>query len=1075
MVTSRDYGGGQVVRSITDADTDSFEILFTIPALFSVAKESLARGGTFSASVHVKVYVQAKGDGYNQKYERTITGISTTNYQFKTPKINLKGSPPWNIKVVKETNGENDFEIKYQNFRDIDKDTSLSSSRGNRLFWTTLLENIEFKNRYPYTAAVGMSISTEAFSSLPTRAYLIKGKTVRIPSNATVDSDGHLVFSGAFNGLLSTENHWTTCPVCCWYDLVTQKGQYGAGGFVDESNLSWTNLFPLCVYANQLITTPDGNKEPRFATNTVIADSAGAFDVLRDMASVFRGMLYWSNNTIQCTADHGNTDGTPVSPVHLYTNSNVIDGLFEYSGTSLKTRSTSIRVRYQDPENLYKTNWVVVENQELINKYGFQKQDALAFGCTSKWQAQRVGRWMMAAQELDGEVVTFSTGLEGVETLPGEIFAVQDQLRAAARIGGRVVTSNPNHIVVDDSSFVVPVGSNPKLTCTMPNNTIETKAISSQNGTIINVTTPFSSAPLVNSIWSIETDAVKLQKFKCVTVKDNGDGQYEVLGVEHNDSVYNVADTGQGKLAYEDVTLFDDIPAKPVDLKFDTKIINNSVNRTLIEWSRGISGATVNFAIRWKVGKGNWNIEPLTSNMSWEKDGLNAGSILTFQVRAVGPKPWEKSSDWVEISGEIPDLVVQTVPIAIVESGESVVEEVPPPNAEDVTLQVLPSDEVILRWKVPNTGSLNVNNLKAIIRHSIELDSDGKYGVGTWANSTKLTEVNASTNYALLPLIEGEYLIKFNDITNGLKSAGAVSAVIDIPDPIPSHIIRTDRQDTTSPPFPGQKEGVFYSDTSGMVGIVLDGDKKIDAEPDIDSIPAIDFTGDRLAFGDYYWNDVLDLGGVFSVEIKRRCNAAGVYPSDLWDSRDELIDRWSDVDGLNADECSAQAFFRASDEVITDDDFLLETGDKLLEEDSDKIMYEDNVLYSDWLPMEKGRYKGRIFQFKVRLTSSRIDQTSVLSELGYTLSVKARTEASSASISSGTAIKAVTFANAFYNTGTTPPVSVSLTAHNMQSGDYYEMSSITRTGFSVHFKNSSGSSVDRTFDYQATGYGKQEV
>ena len=72
----------------------------------------------------------------------------------------------------------------------------------------------------------------------------------------------------------------------------------------------------------------------------------------------------------------------------------------------------------------------------------------------------------------------------------------------------------------------------------------------------------------------------------------------------------------------------------------------------------------------------------------------------------------------------------------------------------------------------------------------------------------------------------------------------------------------------------------------------------------------------------------------------------------MWDGRSELIDRWSDVDGLNADDVSATMYFRTADEAITDDDYLLETGDKLLEEDSDKIMYEDNVLYGAWIPLE---------------------------------------------------------------------------------------------------------------------------
>ena len=42
----------------------------------------------------------------------------------------------------------------------------------------------------------------------------------------------------------------------------------------------------------------------------------------------------------------------------------------------------------------------------------------------------------------------------------------------------------------------------------------------------------------------------------------------------------------------------------------------------------------------------------------------------------------------------------------------------------------------------------------------------------------------------------------------------------------------------------------------------------------------------------------------------------------------------------------------------------------------------------------------------------------------------------------------------------------------MASGDYFVLSNISSTGFTVHFKNSSNASIDRNFNYQAVGFGK---
>ena len=42
----------------------------------------------------------------------------------------------------------------------------------------------------------------------------------------------------------------------------------------------------------------------------------------------------------------------------------------------------------------------------------------------------------------------------------------------------------------------------------------------------------------------------------------------------------------------------------------------------------------------------------------------------------------------------------------------------------------------------------------------------------------------------------------------------------------------------------------------------------------------------------------------------------------------------------------------------------------------------------------------------------------------------------------------------------------------MASGDIFELTNIESTGFTVHFKNSSGASIDRNFNFTAVGFGK---
>lgn len=603
-VKSRDYGAGNEIVQITDLQVDEIDLIFTVPRLFSTAQEGLVAGQLFDAVIWFDVSIQAVGSGGKfERIKRTnvsrvsedfkvntnnfnffIEGISTTDYQYKISGIELKGKGPWNIRVRKyppankttysgkiphgkkgkkerkraKQIDQDIFRATWGEFEDTPQKTPLVNGRANTLVWSAIVERQDIRSAYPYTACVGMSISTEEFATLPTRAYLVKGKKVRIPHNATPRDDGSLRFNGNFNGSLG-DRVWTTCPVCIFYDLLVNE-RFGAGHFIDKSNLNWVDLYPLARYANELV-----KGEPRFACNVAVSSQAQAYTVLQDFASIFRGMMYWQSNTIQVTADHGNLDGSDIDPVHIFSNSNVIGGIFNYSGSSLKTRSTSIRIRYSDPKNLYKPNVLCIEDAELISKYGYQVKEILAFGCTSKKQARRLGRWMMKSEELDASTVTFSVGLDGVLVFPGQVFAVQDELRAGTRLSGRIASSTSTSIVADQS-ITLPSGKNKKLTCLLTNGNVATKSIDTDNtsGTTVTVSEAFSSDPLVGGIYSISTVDVKEQKFRCLSVGDNGDGTFAVVAVEFNDSIYDAAETSDDELDFVDVTTMDEKPPKPI-------------------------------------------------------------------------------------------------------------------------------------------------------------------------------------------------------------------------------------------------------------------------------------------------------------------------------------------------------------------------------------------------------------------------------------------------------------------------------------------------------------------------------
>ena len=111
-------------------------------------------------------------------------------------------------------------------------------------------------------------------------------------------------------------------------------------------------------------------------------------------------------------------------------------------------------------------------------------------------------------------------------------------------------------------------------------------------------------------------------------------------------------------------------------------------------------------------------------------------------------------------------------------------------------------------------------------------------------------------------------------------------------------------------------------------------------------------------------------------------------------------------------------------------------------------------------------------------------------QAGYTAEFQSRTEqnyqtgggTSSAPQQSGTSAKTVTFGTPFF-VGTTSLgganaflPSIGITIQNAQGGDFFTVTSVTGTGFVLTVKNKDTSGnetfVDRTFTFQAVGYGK---
>ena len=187
--------------------------------------------------------------------------------------------------------------------------------------------------------------------------------------------------------------------------------------------------------------------EPRFTCNLYLTTAVDAFKILNDLASVFRGLTYIVGGKVFASFDKKRL------PVMNFTNANVKDGSFRYTGSPKTSRFTTALVRYVDKHENFKPKVEYVEDPDGIIKYGLIEKELVAFGCSSRGQARRLGEWFLFTSQLETETVKFSAGKEASYLRPGDVVKIMDKNKVNKRYGGRIIhIDGANRKVTLDSS-----------------------------------------------------------------------------------------------------------------------------------------------------------------------------------------------------------------------------------------------------------------------------------------------------------------------------------------------------------------------------------------------------------------------------------------------------------------------------------------------------------------------------------------------------------------------------------------------------------------------------------------------
>jgi predicted phage tail protein len=987
-----------ITRSITDTDVDRVRVTIQLPALQIIEDD----GDIIGHSVNIKFQVQYNGGGFTDVINDTISGKTTNSYQ-RDYIIALTGAFPVDIKMVRVSADE------------------VSARRQNRTFWFSFTEILDEKLRYPNSALSFLRFDSRQFQNIPTRKYLIRGIKIELPSNATVDTTTHLgrvTYAGVWDGTFGAAT-WCADPAWCLWDLLTST-RFGPG--IPETSLDRYDFFAISQYCNELVSDGFGGQEPRFQVNLLINSREEVYNVIQQFASIFRGIAYYGAGSMVIMADK------PSDPQYLLGPANVLDGNFSYSGSSQKSRHTTATVAYQTYDGLGEVEFEYVEDADAVTKFGVINKDVKAFGCYSRGQAHRLGKWTLLMEQNLSETVTFAVSIDsGIVLRPGVVISIADPVKSGSRRLGRISAASTTAVTVDSVDGLPTTTANaPTISALLPTGLVETRTISSIAGSVFTVSVAFSEAPNAQSVFLIESSDIEANLFRVISVAEGDGGVFSCTALQYNESLYAAIESDLN-LVLRDISNLSTIPDPPLSLTGTEHLYQDGQSvLTAFELS-WISPRTrvAGFQVEYRMDNDNW-IKINTTSPSTRLTNLRNGRLYV-QVRSVN------SLNAISTAA-IADFTLL---------GKTAV----PGDVQNLTIEAISANSARLRWDQTVDLDVKVGG-KVHIKHSNLTD-----GTATWSNSVDLIEAKSgASTEAIIPLVEGEVIVRFED-DGGRQSTNETSVIVDFPDALGQYLVKSQREDATTPPFQGAKTDTFYSDE--FDGLVLEGTGLFDPVVDVDLIPIFDFLGDTEPVGEYAFLNTLDLEAVYALDLKRFFVTRGFYPSDLIDSRTANIDTWSDFDGGVIDKVNAKLYMRRT----PDDPAALPT-------------------YSAWQEFVNGTFIGRGFQFKAELTSAAIDQNIIIDELGYEATFQRRQEQSAGPTASGAGTLTVTFDKAFF-TGTTTlggpntsRPSIGIVAQDMDSGDYFRVTNSTSTSFQVTFFDSSNTAVNRNFLWSAVGYGK---
>lgn len=582
-----------LVRTVTDQDVTRVRFNIGVTGLM----EQDSKGNQKNTSVTMVVETRTGSSGWVMEKTVTITGKISGEY-LEAHIIDAPDAKPFDIRV-----------------RRITPDSS-SDLLSNGTVWNSYSEITDDNLNYPFSAIAGAVIDRDQYTDTPSRTYHLRGLIVPVPDNYDPIAR---TYSGLWLG--GFKQAWTNNPAWLFRELAknTRFGLAKRAGYIDVDDGA---LYILSQYCDQLVDDGYGGKEPRMTLNAYITEQASARDILDKIAGMFRGIALWDGLRLSVMLD------APQDPIATITNANIVNGEFKRSSVKRSEKYNAVVVSWTDPDNGWEQVKEYVSDDEMIAKGNYNETTLEAFGCTSRGQAWRAGKWLLETAKRESSRLSFQMARDAIHFTPGDIVEVMDNDYAGTRLGGRIVSHSGRVITVDavDSSVVTDGSTMSIMGRDGKFSRYEIDGVNGNNVTLKNE----PEWVRAGTVFAISTASVAIRLFRILSVAETENNSvYSITASLHDPNKQAIVDEG----AVFEVPS-DTLNGYRVPNVENLRILNTNSETVQVTatWETATTTKKLMFEVYVYSADGKVVAQYETDQFSYEFFGLNAGGY-TLGVR----------------------------------------------------------------------------------------------------------------------------------------------------------------------------------------------------------------------------------------------------------------------------------------------------------------------------------------------------------------------------------------------------------------------------------------------------------